>query len=119
MPPPDPVGDGVCGGAAEPDLGLLCAASQRALRPGGLLVVVTSTAWHPGWAGQVTAHARAAGLVYAQHIVAVHASISGDRLLGPGPGPGAGAVGSGPAHTSHLPVHTDLLVFAQPGKETR
>lgn len=118
-PPPGPAGDGACSTAAEPDLGLLCAACQRALRPGGLLVVVTSTAGRPGWAGQVTAQARAAGLVYAQHIVAVHAPIGGDRLLSPAPVPGASAAGSGLAHTSHLTVHTDLLVFAQPGRSQR
>jgi hypothetical protein len=121
-PPPGPAGPaGACRPAAEPDpgLGLLCAACQRALRPGGLLVVVTSTAGRPGWAGQVTAHARAAGLVYAQHIVAVHAPISGDRLLSPALVPGARAVGSALAHTSHLTVHTDLLVFVQPGRNQR
>lgn len=95
--------------AARADPELLFGVCQRALRPGGLLAVVTTTARHPGWAGEVTAHARAAGLIYAQHIIALHAPISGDRLLSPWPQRG------GRAAASHLPAHTDLLLLTQPG----
>ena len=96
------------------DPGLPWAACQRALRPGGLLAVITAAVRHPGWAGQLVAHARAAGLVYAQHVIAVHAPLHDDRLLSlPPPQPCASA--AGPAETRHLPVHTDLLLFAQPG----
>jgi len=95
------------------DPGLPWAACQRALRPGGLLAVITTAVWHPGWAGQLIAHARAAGLMYAQHVIALHAALSDDRLLSPpAPQPGAPAAAS-PADTRHLPVHTDLLLFAQ------
>lgn len=84
-------------------------------RPGGLLAVITAVVRRPGWAGQLIAQARAAGLVYVQHFVAVHALFGEDRLLSlPVPHPAAQAAAS-PADTRHLPVHTDLLLFAQPG----
>jgi len=105
--PPAPAGVG------DADPGLPWAACQRALRPGGLLAVITAAVRHPGWAGQLIAHARAAGLVYAQHVIALHAPICDDHLLSPQAQPvGAPA---GPADTGHLPVHTDLLLFTKPG----
>ena len=65
--------------------GVLYAACERVLRPGGVLAVITASPAGP--AGCATtrrrasvAAARAAGLVYAQHIVLVHAAIDGDRL---------------------------------------
>ena len=69
----------------ERDPGLPWAACQRGLGPGGLLAVITAAVRHPGWAGQLIAHARAAGLVYAQHVIALHAPIHDDRLLSPPP----------------------------------
>jgi len=67
----------------------------------------------PPAAGDVTATARAAGLVYTQHIIAVHAAISGSRLRLP-----AAAVirppGSRPAGP-HRPVQSDVLLFRRPG----
>jgi hypothetical protein len=93
------------------DPGLLYAACQRVLAPGGLLVIITNAACQPGHPGGLIAHARAAGLVYTQHIIAVHARIRGSHLItalaGP-PGPAAG-----PAR--HVPIHTDLLVFTEGG----
>ena len=62
---------------------MLYAACQRVLRPGGVLVVITAcTPGRPGWAdpGEAIACARAAGLIYAQHIIALHAPIRGSRL---------------------------------------
>jgi len=83
------------------------------LRPGGILAVITAGTAAPGGttadtAGSVVAAARAAGLVYAQHIVLVRAAIDGDRLdpAAPDPGPGPDLPG---------PVHDDLLVFTKPG----
>ena len=76
---------------------------RRPGRPGGTL---TDTA------GSVVAAARAAGLVYAQHIVLVRAVIDGDRLAPAAPGAGADAPGGSP-------VHDDLLVFTKPGGEPR
>jgi len=90
------------------DAGLLYAACERALRPGGVLAVIAGPAAEGGTAGGIVAAARAAGLVYAQHIVLVRAAIDGDRLdpAAPDPGPGPDLPG---------PVHDDLLVFTKPG----
>jgi hypothetical protein len=93
------------------DPGLLYAACQRVLAPGGLLVIITSAARQPGHPGELIAHARAAGLVYTQHIIAVHARIRGSHLITAIPGPSGPA--AGPAR--HVPIHTDLLVFTEGG----
>jgi len=106
--PPAPAGSG----GADP--GLSWAACQRALGPGGLLAVITAAVRNPGWAGQLIAHARAAGMVYAQHVIALHAPLHDDRLLSPPPLQPCASAAS-PAETRHLPVHTDLLLFVQPG----
>jgi len=98
------------------DAGLLFAACERVLRPGGVLAVIAGPAADGGTltdtAGSVVAAARAAGLVYAQHIVLVLAEIDGDRLAPAAPGTGADAPGGSP-------VHDDLLVFTKPGGEPR
>ena len=91
------------------DAGLLFAACERVLRPGGVLAVIAGPAADGGaltdTAGSVVAAARAAGLVYAQHIVLVRAEIDGDRLA--------------PAASGGSQVHDDLLVFTKPGGEAR
>ena len=96
-------------GQDEQDAGLLFAACERVLRPGGVLAVIAGPAADGGaltdTAGSVVAAARAAGLVYAQHIVLVRAEIDGDRLA--------------PAAPGGSPVHDDLLVFTKPGGEPR
>ena len=78
-------GPGCCASGPEPvgddRPGVLYAACQRVLRPGGVLAVITASgAVAPDGqladlTGQPVASARAAGLVYAQHIVLVHAVI--------------------------------------------
>ena len=85
------------------------AACERVLRPGGVLAVITGPAAPDGTtAGGVVAEARAAGLVYAQHIVLVHAAIDGDHLA---PGP----VATTPAgRAGGTQIHSDLLVFTKP-----
>jgi len=102
------VGPGA-GGEDGQDAGLLFAACERVLRPGGVLAVIAGPAADGGaltdTAGSVTAAARAAGLVYAQHIVLVRAAIDGDRLA--------------PAAPGGSQVHDDLLVFTKPGGEAR
>jgi len=94
------------------DAGLLYAACERVLRPGGVLAVITGPAAPGGTtadtAGSVVAAARAAGLVYGQHIVLVRAAIDGDRLAPAAPSPCPAAPGGSP-------VHDDLLVFTKPG----
>ena len=98
------------------DAGLLFAACERVLRPGGVLAVIAGPAAADGTltdtAGSVVAAARAAGLVYAQHIVLVRAAIDGDRLAPAAPGAGAAAPGGSR-------VHDDLLVFTKLGGEPR
>lgn len=75
-----PPGPAAVDTGAGGDPGLPWAACQRALGPGGLLAVITAAVRDPGWAGQLIAHARAAGLVYAQHVIALHAPLRDDRL---------------------------------------
>ena len=108
------------GGEPAAGPGALYAACQRVLRPGGVLAVITASTPCPGGLrddpGEAITQARAAGLIYAQHIVALHAPITGSQLA-PGPGdttrpdqaPGLAAV--------HIRIHSDLLVFTKPGKE--
>jgi hypothetical protein len=119
--PPRACPSGSTGGgepAAGP--GVLYAACQRVLRPGGVLAVITASTPCPGGLrddpGEAITQARAAGLIYAQHIVAVHAAITGGQLA-PGP-PGAARPdeAAGPPAV-HARVHSDLLVFTKPGKE--
>ena len=92
------------------------AACERVLRPGGVLAVIAGPAAPggtlAGTAGSVVAAARAAGLVYAQHIVLVRAGINGDRLAPAAPAAGSAAPGGSP-------VHDDLFVFTKPGGGAR
>ena len=71
---------------------------------------------HPGSVpdlGLAVACARAAGLVYAQHIILIHAAIDGGRLRPlPGLRPAAPSPREGPQNTR---IHTDLLIFTNPG----
>jgi len=106
-------GPGCCtapepGGADDP--ALVYAACQRVLAGGGVLAVITASRADGGQltdlAGHAVAAARAAGLVYAQHIVLVHAAIDGDHLT-PGPAAPAGRAGG-------TQIHSDLLVFTKP-----
>ncbi|HCU95954.1 MAG TPA: hypothetical protein DHU96_25840, partial [Actinobacteria bacterium] len=92
---------------------LVYAACQRVLAPGGVLAVITASRASDGGqladlAGHAVAAARAAGLVYAQHIVLVHAAIDGDHLT---PDPAAAAAASRAGGTQ---IHSDLLVFTKP-----
>jgi len=112
-------GPGCCAGGPEPGgedgPGVLHAACQRVLRPGGVLAVITASPAAPDGqladlAGQAVAAARAAGLVYVQHIVLVHAAIRDGQLA---PGQDAAGLPGG------CRVHSDLLVFTKPGGPSR
>jgi hypothetical protein len=111
---------GYCGpcccapGAIDDHGGLLYAACERVLRPGGILAVLIAGPGadaHLRLAGSTVAAATAASLVYAQHIALVHAVLDGDRL-DPGPAPAARST----ALPGDIRVHSDLLIFTKPGK---
>jgi len=119
--PPRACPSGSTGGgepAAGP--GVLYAACQRVLRPGGVLAVITASTPCPGGLrddpGEVITQARAAGLIYAQHIAALHVPICGGRLA-PGPGDTARPDQAAGLAAVHVRIHSDLLVFTKPGKE--
>jgi hypothetical protein len=101
-------------GVTAAGVGEVFAACHRVLAPGGLLAVVTHAACHPGHAGDVAATGRAAGLIYTQHIIAVHAAISGGRLNPPVTALARPPGRHGPAEP-HRPVHSDILLFRRPG----
>jgi hypothetical protein len=92
-----------CPGEPAADPGVLYAACQRVLRPGGVLAVITASTPCPGGLrddpGEAITRARAAGLVYAQHIVALHAPIGSQITPAPGdaarPGDGVSPVSEG------------------------
>ncbi|HEX9354746.1 MAG TPA: hypothetical protein VF933_13145 [Streptosporangiaceae bacterium] len=115
-------GPGCCAGGPEPGgddgPGVLHAACQRVLRPGGVLAVITGSPAAPDGqladlTGQAVASARAAGLVYAQHIVLVHAAIRNAQFA---PDPAADGASGLPGGCR---VHSDLLIFTKPGGTTR
>jgi hypothetical protein len=92
--------------------GDLYAACERVLRPGGILAVLTAAAPAPGGpagdSAAVIAAARAAGLVYAQHVIALRVPLAGGELVPPpgtAPAPGAACAR----------VHADVLVLSKPG----
>jgi hypothetical protein len=93
---------------------VLYPACQRVLRPGGVLAVIAARP-APGQIPDLShavACARAAGLIYAQHIVLIHAAVDGGQLR-PFPGqPAASRPGDGPPGTR---IHADLLVLTKPG----
>lgn len=66
---------------------MLYAACQRVLRPGGVLAVITASTAGPGGLrddpDEAISQARAAGFIYAQHIVALHAPITGSQIAPP------------------------------------
>jgi hypothetical protein len=90
-------------------------ACHRTLRPGGVLAVIAGGP-APGGIPDLAlavACARAAGLVYAQHIILVHAAITGGQL---GPFPGSCPAPPCPQHgPPGARIHTDLLIFSKPG----
>ena len=105
-------------GRGDPGGGVLYTACERVLRPGGVLAVLTASTPGPGGLrddpGEVIVAARAAGLIYAQHIVAVHAAITGGQLAPGPPGDARPDEADGPPAV-HARVHSDLLVFTKPG----
>lgn len=96
-------------------------ACALALRPGGFVAVVITATDTPDQLGDIVAAARAAGLVYLQHIVVAHQFTphaepgrtgSADAEPHGGTRRPAGGLDD---HGRHLRVHTDLLVLMLPG----
>lgn len=83
-------------------------AACRLLSMTGTLAVVLPSGHGDDLAGQTVAAARAAGLVYLQHIVALDAPVSDDTIDVPAWAKPVGA-------TAHVRVHRDVLIFTQPG----
>ncbi|WP_234320236.1 hypothetical protein [Streptomyces sp. SBT349] len=86
---------------------------HRLLRRGGILLTACRQQHRENGelidpCGRLIACARAAGFVYRQHILIVHATASGNRLH---PTDDAPDVSTTPAWR-HRPIHTDLLLFA-------
>jgi hypothetical protein len=84
---------------------------RRRLRPGGILAVVLGTDDRhlPADTAGLVEVATAAGLSYLQHIVAVHAAATGDRLTPPDHPAAA------PCAAAHTKVHRDLFIFVRNG----
>jgi hypothetical protein len=109
--------DGLPAGGANPDEAAPYAACHSALRPGGVLAVIVG---RPAAAdipdlGLAVACARAAGLVYAQHIILIHAAVAGGQLR-PFPAPRPAAPGCPPESPPGTRIHTDLLIFSKHGR---
>lgn len=109
------------GPAAEANhvrLGWLLTACAQLLRPGGCLVLVvipTGAVTRPEDFRPLLGAARAAGLLYLQHIVAVHADTDGDQFIYHATdeevlGLVRATPGSGDA--PHRRVHADLIVLS-------
>jgi modification methylase len=93
------------------------AACAKVLRPGGLLVTVTRNPRPQGrlfdLAAATVQLAQQAGLVYLQHVIALHAAIRDGRLVAP---PSLRQrINTRNARARgvpvHLPIHEDILVF--------
>jgi hypothetical protein len=83
---------------------------RRRLRPGGILAVILATAdGQPADAAGLVDVAAAAGLSYLQHIVAVHATATGDQLTPPD----HAAAPPAPGGPEHIRVHRDLMIFTR------
>lgn len=87
------------------------------LRPGGVFVVITTNPTGPdefhNHVGAVITAAGATGLVYLQHIVAVCAYITGDRLLVPTRAR-RNQLRRADGAVLHAPMHHDVIVLYRP-----
>jgi hypothetical protein len=90
---------------------------RRRLRPGGILAVILGTdeSNQPADAAGLVDVAAAAGLSYLQHIVAVHATATGDQLAPPD----HPAAARPPGGAAHIRVHRDLMIFTRAGTVPR
>jgi hypothetical protein len=108
-------------GAYTLDLHGLTASMQTwraALRPGGhLLAALTVSDWGGNHASTVITAARAAGLLYHQHLLALRGPLpEGEPRAEPDT---AASTAPQLIDGRHVPTHTHLLMFATPGGEDR
>jgi hypothetical protein len=96
------------------------AACAAALKPGGFLVVVTKNLRAGGalhdLAGETVELCQQAGLLYWQHVIALHAAIRGSELV---PRPSFWQLSTtrralARGERLHLVCHEDVLVFRKP-----
>ena len=101
-------------------MGAVYAASAAVLKPGGFLVVVTKNLRSGGamldLAGDTIDLCRASGLLYWQHVIALHAAIRDDELV---PRPSFWQLSTtrkalARGERIHLVCHEDVLVFRKP-----
>ncbi|WP_034088303.1 hypothetical protein [Streptacidiphilus albus] len=100
------------------ELASLLDAAERALRPGGIVVICSRQTPGQDTAGTLTAHAQAAGFTYLQHIAAVEATATASRLQPLADttdhGPDCTCPGDAPDGAVHTVLHNDLLVLTRP-----
>ncbi len=104
-------------GGVNPDEAAPYAACHSALRPGGVLAVIVGrpAAGDIPDLGLAVACARAAGLVYAQHIILIHSAVAGGQLR-PFTAPRPAAPGCPQESPPGTRIHTDLLIFSKYGR---
>jgi hypothetical protein len=93
----------------------LAAAAAAVLRPGGCLVFIATGAVGAGDYTVVVGAARAAGLRYLQHIVAIDADVNGDHLVYYASDRDLVDLDA----ITHTRVHADLIVLTTPGGGVR
>jgi hypothetical protein len=96
-------------------LGVLVALAAAVLRPGGCLAFVATNAVGTGDYTAVVGAARAAGLRYLQHIVAIDADVDGDHLVYYATDRDLVDLDA----VTHTRVHADLIVLTAPGGGVR
>lgn len=111
--PEHPHASDVCE-SGEPTLHRLLDACQIALRPGGHLAIEVPAVDEGGnfadHATDVIANAKAAGLIYLQHLAVIGQHLS-EGGLQPASHPGANPGGKPPVRRQHI----DLYIFSKPG----
>jgi hypothetical protein len=96
-------------------LAAVMVAAVTVLRPGGCVAFIAATQ-QTGEYSTLVGAARAAGLRYLQHIVAVRADVTAEQFVYYATDADLAALDAGIGHT---PVHTDIVVFVSPGGGTR
>jgi hypothetical protein len=103
--------------AGAADLAPVLDATVRALRPGGIAVIITRQQPGGDRPGKLTAFAQAAGLTYLQHIAAVEATATSGKLRPrtdpTDHGPTCACTTNSTSPARHTLIHNDLLVLSK------